>query len=109
MDCAPIIPHSNGTYLPLPANVVIICGMDVVSEKVKESVGFFFLELCKTSHKAIVYVEGFESCNRMSSDSRVMGIDRRSVGRNTPKIENGIIWNRLVLNLSPDGLIIFLH
>jgi hypothetical protein len=65
--------------------------MDMESEKFEQFVRLVFLQLREGSYEAAVYVQGFETCDRVGADSWVMGVDWWSVGANLPGIKDRVV------------------
>lgn len=89
---APVIPHGNRANLPLPSNRVIVSRMNMIMKELEQLVGLCLFELCKSSDEAIVHVESLESSDRMRADCWMMRINRSTVGRSSPKINNCIVY-----------------
>jgi hypothetical protein len=58
--------------------------MDMESEKFEQFVRLVFLQLREGSYEAAVYVQGFETCDRV-------GVDWWSVGANLPGIKDRVV------------------
>jgi len=70
---------------------MVISGMDMKPEKLKQFIGLLFLELWKGSHESVVDIQGPETCDGMGANCWMMGIDWWSVGANLPGVEDCIV------------------
>ena len=112
MHHAPIIPHRHSPNSPFPAHVMVVCGMDVISEKFEKLVcggksatllldimqkgsrvhtGFLFLQFRETGYEAGVYIQRLQASDWVSSDGWMMRIDWRAAGAGSPEVEDGVV------------------
>ena len=87
----PVIPHGNRANRPLSSHRMIISRVDMIMEELEQFVRLCLFELRKPGDEAVVHVETFEFSDRMCANCWVMRINRSTVGRDFPKLNECII------------------
>lgn len=91
MDSGTIIPERDTADLPLPADGVIVGGMEMQVEEVEQLVGLALFQLGKARHEAGIHIQRLQPRYWVRADRRVVGVDGWAVGPNTPQVQDRVV------------------